>query len=108
MNRSKPLILRFFPGDFLSRNKGLAVPCGIVPADCTSTSQSSARELTRGVPLFDGQDFEALGGAPPPVAASPSSEREANAQFARIVIPHLDDAYALARWMRGHRAAAAD
>ena len=35
-------------------------------------------------------------------------EREANAQFARIVLPHLDDAYALARWITGNRADAED
>jgi RNA polymerase sigma factor (sigma-70 family) len=36
------------------------------------------------------------------------SEHEANAQFARIVLPHLDDAYALARWITGNRADAED
>src|SRR4029077_5011043 len=34
--------------------------------------------------------------------------REANARFARIVLPHLDDAYALARWITGNRADAED
>jgi len=36
------------------------------------------------------------------------SEREANAQFARIVLPCLDDAYALARWITGNRPDAED
>jgi RNA polymerase sigma factor (sigma-70 family) len=36
------------------------------------------------------------------------SEREANAQFARVVLPHLDDAYALARWITGNGADAED
>ena len=36
------------------------------------------------------------------------SEREARAQFARIVAPNLDDAYALARWITGNRADAED
>ena len=35
-------------------------------------------------------------------------EREANALFARIVLPYLDDAYALARWITGNRADAED
>jgi RNA polymerase sigma factor (sigma-70 family) len=36
------------------------------------------------------------------------SEREANALFARIVLPYLDDAYGLARWITGNRADAED
>jgi RNA polymerase sigma factor (sigma-70 family) len=61
-----------------------------------------------GVALFDGQDVEAPGGVPPPLAAIPLSAREANARFARIVLPHLDDAYGLARWITGNRADAED
>jgi RNA polymerase sigma factor (sigma-70 family) len=36
------------------------------------------------------------------------SGREADARFARIVLPHLDDAFALARWITGSRADAED
>lgn len=36
------------------------------------------------------------------------SAREANARFARIVLPYLDDAFALARWITGNRADAED
>jgi RNA polymerase sigma factor (sigma-70 family) len=46
---------------------------------------------------------------PPPPNQSPEIHaREANARFARIVLPHLDDAYALARWITGNRADADD
>ena len=62
-----------------------------------------------GMPLFDGQDVEAPGGVPPPpAAATPISAREANARFAEVVLPHLDDAYALARWLTGNRDDAQD
>jgi RNA polymerase sigma-70 factor, ECF subfamily len=62
-----------------------------------------------GMPLFDRQDVEAPGGVPPPpVAATPLSEREANARFAEVVLPHLDDAYGLARWLTGNRTDAED
>jgi RNA polymerase sigma-70 factor, ECF subfamily len=62
-----------------------------------------------GVPLFDARDVEAPGDAPPPATvAQPMSEREANARFAEVVLPHLDDAYALARWLTGNRADAQD
>jgi RNA polymerase sigma factor (sigma-70 family) len=47
----------------------------------------------------------------PPARPDRSPEiraHEANAQFARIVLPHLDDAYALARWITGNRADAED
>jgi RNA polymerase sigma factor (sigma-70 family) len=47
-------------------------------------------------------------GAVPRDRSPAISEREANAQFARIVLPHLDDAYALARWITGNRADAED
>jgi RNA polymerase sigma-70 factor, ECF subfamily len=36
------------------------------------------------------------------------SAREANARFAEVVLPHLDDAYGLARWLTGNRADAED
>jgi RNA polymerase sigma factor (sigma-70 family) len=61
-----------------------------------------------GMPLFDRQDVEAPGGVPPPAAAFPLSAREANARFAEVVLPHLDDAYGLARWITGTRADAED
>jgi len=41
-------------------------------------------------------------------AANRMSEREANARFAAVVLPHLDDAYALARWLTRNRADAED
>jgi RNA polymerase sigma factor (sigma-70 family) len=62
-----------------------------------------------GMPLFDAHDLEPPTGAPPPAAvAQPMSEREANARFAEVVLPHLDDAYALARWLTGNRDDAQD
>src|SRR3984893_13651217 len=62
-----------------------------------------------GMPLFDAHDVEAPPGAPPPpAAATPLSAREANARFAEVVLPHLDDAYALARWLTGNRDDAQD
>jgi RNA polymerase sigma factor (sigma-70 family) len=62
-----------------------------------------------GMPLFDGQDVEAPGGVPRPLAAATLlSAREANARFAEVVLPHLDDAYGLARWLTGNRADAED
>jgi len=62
-----------------------------------------------GMPLFDGQDVEAPGGVPSPAAAAiPLSAGEANARFAEVVLPHLDDAYGLARWLTGNRADAED
>jgi RNA polymerase sigma factor (sigma-70 family) len=62
-----------------------------------------------GVPLFDGQDVEGPGLAPPhPAAATPLSAREANDRFAEVVLPHLDEAYGLARWLTGNRADAED
>jgi RNA polymerase sigma factor (sigma-70 family) len=48
------------------------------------------------------------GGLGPKVPAEPMSTSEANGRFARIVLPHLDDAYALARWITGNRADAED
>src|SRR5580704_9112063 len=62
-----------------------------------------------GMPLFDARDVEAPPGAPPPpAAATPLSAREANARFAEVVLPHLDDAYALARWLTRNRDDAED
>jgi RNA polymerase sigma-70 factor, ECF subfamily len=73
------------------------------------TGEINARELRMGMPLFDGQDVEAPTGVPPPAAAmTPLSAREANTRFAEVVLPHLDDAYALARWLTGNRADAED
>ena len=36
------------------------------------------------------------------------SSRDANARFRSVVLPHLDDAYALARWLTGSRADSED
>jgi RNA polymerase sigma factor (sigma-70 family) len=47
-------------------------------------------------------------GVDPPDPNPVMSEREANARFARTVLPHLDDAYALARWITGNRDDAQD
>jgi RNA polymerase sigma factor (sigma-70 family) len=47
-------------------------------------------------------------GVDPPDPNPAMSEREANARFARTVLPHLDDAYALARWITGNRDDAQD
>jgi RNA polymerase sigma-70 factor (ECF subfamily) len=44
----------------------------------------------------------------PPDPGPEIHAREANARFARIVLPHLDDAYALAQWITGTRADAED
>jgi RNA polymerase sigma-70 factor, ECF subfamily len=41
-------------------------------------------------------------------ASAPLSAREANARFACVVLPHLDDAYTLARWLTRNRADAED
>jgi RNA polymerase sigma factor (sigma-70 family) len=49
------------------------------------------------------------GGVPRQAAvANRMSAREANARFAAVVLPHLDDAYALARWLTRNRADAED
>jgi RNA polymerase sigma factor (sigma-70 family) len=66
----------------------------------------NTRGLWVGVPLVDGQHMEAPGDLP--AAAIPLSAREANARFAEVVLPHLDDAYGLARWLTGNRADAED
>jgi RNA polymerase sigma-70 factor (ECF subfamily) len=61
------------------------------------------------VALFEAHDVEAPGGGPPPATATkPMSEREAKARFAEVVLPRLDDAYTLARWLTGNRADAED
>jgi len=61
------------------------------------------------MPLVDAHDVEASGiGPPAATATSPMSERDANARFAEVVLPHLDDAYALARWLTGNPADAED
>jgi RNA polymerase sigma-70 factor (ECF subfamily) len=65
------------------------------------------KELLMGTPLIDAHDVEAPCGGPPP-ATKPLSEREANARFAEVVLPHIDDAYALARWLTGNPAEAED
>ena len=44
----------------------------------------------------------------PPDPSPETRAREANAQFARIVLPYLDDAYALAQWITGTRTDAED
>ncbi len=67
----------------------------------------NTRVLWVGMPLFDGQHMEAPGDLPA-AAAIPLSAREANARFAEVVLPHLDDAYGLARWLTGNRADAED
>jgi RNA polymerase sigma factor (sigma-70 family) len=41
-------------------------------------------------------------------ASAPLSAREANARFASVVLPHLDEAYTLARWLTRNRADAED
>ena len=47
--------------------------------------------------------------APPQDAAVKRiSSGDANARFRSVVLPHLDDAYALARWLTGSRAASED
>jgi RNA polymerase sigma-70 factor, ECF subfamily len=60
-----------------------------------------------GMSLVDAHEVEAPSSGPPP-ATKPLSEREANARFAEVVLPHLDDAYALARWLTGNPADAED
>jgi RNA polymerase sigma factor (sigma-70 family) len=61
-----------------------------------------------GMPLVDAHDLEVPGSGPPPATTPPMSEREANARFAEVVLPHLGDAYALARWLTGNPADAED
>ena len=62
-----------------------------------------------GMPLLAAQNSQASAGEPPQTApAEPMSAREANARFAEVVLPHLDDAYALARWLTRNRADAED
>ena len=46
--------------------------------------------------------------AGPPDRNPQISAHDADARFARIVLPHLDDAFALARWITGNRADAED
>ena len=41
-------------------------------------------------------------------AAKRISSGDANARFKSVVLPHLDDAYALARWLTGSRADSED
>jgi RNA polymerase sigma factor (sigma-70 family) len=62
-----------------------------------------------GMALFDGQGVKAPDGVSlSPAVGTPLSARDANARFAEIVLPHLDDAYGLARWLTGNRADAED
>jgi RNA polymerase sigma factor (sigma-70 family) len=59
--------------------------------------------------LSPDQDAEPPGGVPHRgAAANRMSARDANARFAAVVLPHLDDAYALARWLTRNRADAED
>jgi RNA polymerase sigma factor (sigma-70 family) len=44
----------------------------------------------------------------PDTAAQPFSSGDANARFRSVVLPHLDDAYRLARWLTGSRADSED
>jgi RNA polymerase sigma factor (sigma-70 family) len=44
----------------------------------------------------------------PDTAAQPFSSGDANARFRSVVLPHLDDAFGLARWLTGSRADAED
>jgi RNA polymerase sigma factor (sigma-70 family) len=61
------------------------------------------------VALSSVPDSPTPGGVPrPAAAANRMSAREANARFAAIVLPHLDDAYALARWLTRNRDDAED
>jgi RNA polymerase sigma-70 factor (ECF subfamily) len=61
------------------------------------------------VALSSDPDSRTPGGVPrPAAAANRMSERETNARFAAVVLPHLDDAYALARWLTRNRADAED
>jgi RNA polymerase sigma factor (sigma-70 family) len=54
-------------------------------------------------------DSPTPGGVPRHAAAAGRmSAREANARFAEVVLPHLDDAYALARWLTRNRDDAED
>jgi RNA polymerase sigma factor (sigma-70 family) len=61
------------------------------------------------VALSSVPDSRTPDGAPRPAAAADRmSAREANARFAAVVLPHLDDAYALARWLTRNRDDAED
>ena len=62
-----------------------------------------------GMPLFGSRNQGIPGGELlQEVPAEPMSTREANARFAEVVLPHLDEAYGLARWLTGNRADAED
>jgi RNA polymerase sigma-70 factor (ECF subfamily) len=59
--------------------------------------------------LSPDRDSQTPGGVPRQAAvANRMSAGDANARFANVVLPHLDDAYALARWLTRNRADAED
>ena len=71
-------------------------------------SALSSRPMSS-VALASVPDSRTSDGVPrPAAAANRMSEREANARFAAVVLPHLDDAYALARWLTRNRDDAED
>jgi RNA polymerase sigma-70 factor (ECF subfamily) len=94
----------FSRGAFFQQ-KTIADPLKHRPPDGTGASQWWTRVSTWEL----GMNIHAGGSGAIPLDRNPLiSEREANARFARIVLPHLDDAYALARWITGNRVDAED
>jgi RNA polymerase sigma factor (sigma-70 family) len=94
----------FSRGAFFQQ-KTIADPLKHRPPDGTGASQWWTRVSTWEL----GMNIHAGGSGAVPLERNPLiSEREANARFARIVLPHLDDAYALARWITGNRVDAED
>jgi RNA polymerase sigma-70 factor (ECF subfamily) len=69
----------------------------------------AARSIGKKAAWPGDQDPASRGRAPQQAAAAPRiSAGDANARFANVVLPHLDDAFALARWLTGSRADAED
>ncbi len=65
--------------------------------------RSSAEAAGTGTPRHGGSDA-----IPPEVSNAMASGEDDRTRFARIVLPHLADAYSLARWITGNRADAED
>ena len=70
-----------------------------VAANSSSTARNGSARRQRVMPgLFRRR----------PAGADKARAADANARFAAVVIPHLDDAYTLARWLTGNRTDAED
>ncbi|MGB9393077.1 MAG: hypothetical protein WCB70_24240, partial [Xanthobacteraceae bacterium] len=69
---------------------------------------TSAKEA--GVPQINPGDYQDSRGehAPPADDASTISAIERKRLFTNLILPHLDDAFSLARWLTGNRVDAED